>query len=76
MGWVLFKLGRHEEALVHLELAYRRLNDQEVAAHVVEVMAVLERREEALELLLVAENKDPDSELLKDVRERYFSEAP
>jgi hypothetical protein len=39
-------------------------------------MAVLEQREEALELLLVAENKDPDSELLKDVRKRYFSEAP
>jgi tetratricopeptide (TPR) repeat protein len=75
-GWVLFKLGRHEEALVHLQRAYQRLNDQEVAAHVVEVMAVLERRDEALELLLVAEQKAPDSELLKDVRKRYFSEAP
>ena len=75
-GWVLFKLGRHEEALVQLQRAHQRLNDQEVAAHVVEVMAVLERRDEALELLLVAEQKDPDSELLKDVRKRYFSEAP
>ncbi len=73
---LLFKLGRHEEALVQLQRAHQRLNDQEVAAHVVEVMAVLERRDEALELLLVAEQKDPDSELLKDVRKRYFSEAP
>lgn len=76
LGWVLFKRGRYEEALVQLQRAYKSLNDQEVAAHVVEVMAVLERRDEALELLLVAEQKDPDSELLKDVRERYFSGAP
>ena len=76
LGWVLFKRGRYEEALVQLQRAYKSLNDQEVAAHVVEVMAVLDRRDEALELLLVAEQKDPDSELLKDVRERYFSGAP
>lgn len=76
LGWVYYRLGRHEEALVELERAYQRLNDHEVAAHLVEVMAVLERREEALELLLAAEQKDPDSELLKDVRKRYFPETP
>jgi len=76
LGWVLFKLGRHEEALLELQRAYQGLSDQEVAAHIVEVMAVLERRDEALEMLLVAEQKDPDSELLKDVRKRYFSENP
>ena len=74
-GWVLYKLGRHEEALVELERAYALFDDAEVAAHVVEVLAVLGRRDEALERLEEAEARQPDSEFLKDVRERFFSEA-
>ena len=76
LGWVLYKLGRHEEALHELQRAYERLNDHEVASHIVEVLAVLDRRDEALELLETAEKKTPDSELLKNVRERHFSDAP
>ncbi len=76
MGWVLFKLGRHEEALVELQRAYEGLEDAEVAAHIVEVLAVLGRRDEALEFLVEAEEKDPESPLLEDVRERMFPEAP
>ncbi len=72
LGWVLHKLGRHEEALVELERAYERLDDPEVAAHIVEVLAVLARDEEALQFLVAAETKDPESPLLKDVRERVF----
>jgi len=37
---------------------------------------VLERRDEALELLQNAEKDDPENELLIDVRERFFSESP
>ncbi len=73
-GWVLYKLGRHEEALVELERAYALFDDAEVAAHIVEVLAVLGRRDEALERLEQAETKQPDSEFLEDVRERFFSE--
>ena len=76
LGWVLYKLGRHEEALHELQRAYESLNDHEVASHIVEVLAVLDRRDEALELLETAEKKTPDSELLKNVRERHFSETP
>lgn len=76
MGWVLFKLGQNEAALAELQRAYEWLTDHEVASHIVEVLAVLERHDEALDLLESAERKDPDSELLKDVRERYFPETP
>ena len=72
MGWVLFKLGRHEEALVELQRAYEGFDDHEVAAHIVEVLVALERRDEALEFLQAAEEKTPDSELLEDVRTRLF----
>ncbi len=74
-GWVLYKLGRNEEALVELERAYVLMQDAEVAAHIVEVLAVLDRRDEALEVLEEAEERQPDSQFLKDVRERFFPDA-
>lgn len=72
LGWVLHKLGRHEEALTELNRAYARLDDPEVAAHIVEVLAALAREDEAMDLLVAAESKDPESRLLRDVRERVF----
>ncbi len=75
-GWVLYKLGRHEEGLAELQRAYDRMKDPEVASHIVEVLAELDRRDEAMEILEHAEKQDPDSEMLKNVRKRYFSESP
>lgn len=71
-GWVLYKLGRHEEALVELEKAYALLDDPEVAAHIVEVLAALNREDDARDFLLAAEEKAPASKLLADVRARIF----
>jgi len=76
LGWVLHKRGKNDEALGHLETAYAKFPDPEVAAHLVEVLAALERDDEALELLVNAELQDPESGLLKDVRERLFPETP
>lgn len=72
MGWVHFKRGRFEAALADLQKAYEGFADHEVAAHLVEVLMVLKRDEEALELLIDAEEKQPDSKLLEDVRKRLF----
>jgi len=76
LGWVLYKLGQHEEGLAELQRAYESMDDAEVASHLVEVLAELERHDEALELLESAEKLNSDSELLKNVRSRYFSESP
>jgi hypothetical protein len=51
------------------------MQDPEVAAHIVETLVALDRRDEALERLAAAEEKTPDSPLLKDVRDRHFSDA-
>jgi tetratricopeptide (TPR) repeat protein len=75
MGWVLFKQGRLEEALAELERAWDGMRDPEVAAHIVETLVALGRREEALERLAAAEAETPDSEQLQDVRERLFGDA-
>jgi tetratricopeptide (TPR) repeat protein len=76
LGWVLYKTGRHEEGLVELQRAYEWLPDHEVASHIVEVLAELERHDEALEVLEFAEKSMPESELLENVRDRYFPETP
>ena len=75
LGWVLYKQGEYEEALAELQRAYDRLDDHEVAAHIVEVLDALGRRDEALELLEDAESRHSDSELLDDVRNRLFPDA-
>ncbi len=75
LGWVLYKLGEHEAALAELKRAYEKLDDPEVASHIIEVLAALDRNDEAMDLLLAAEEKTPASSLLKDVRERLFADA-
>ncbi|MDH3848466.1 MAG: tetratricopeptide repeat protein [Gammaproteobacteria bacterium] len=75
LGWVLFKRGEYEAALVELERAYEKLDDHEVAAHIVDVLVALERRDDALEVLEDAEGRHSDSDLLKDVRNRLFPDA-
>ncbi len=75
-GWVLYKLGRHEEARAELQKAYDAFDDHEVAAHLIEVLVALDRRDDALALLASATEKTPDSPLLDDVRARLFPESP
>ncbi len=75
LGWVLYKTGQHEAALAELMRAYEKLDDPEVASHIVEVLAALNRNDEALEILVAAEEKTPSNPLLKDVRERFFAGA-
>ncbi|MDG2107431.1 MAG: tetratricopeptide repeat protein [Woeseiaceae bacterium] len=76
LGWILYKTGRYEEALVELRRAYELLPDHEVASHIVEVLVELEQYDEALQVLESAEKSILESELLKNVRDRYFSEKP
>jgi tetratricopeptide (TPR) repeat protein len=75
LGWVLYKQGQNEAALVELKRAYEKLDDPEVASHIIEVLEALDRNDEAMDLLLAAEEKAPASSLLKDVRKRLFADA-
>ena len=75
LGWVLYKRGHNEKALEQLQEAYKNFPDHEVAAHVVDVLVALERDDDALEFLAEAEARNPDSELLRDVRDRRFPDT-
>lgn len=75
-GWVLHRQGQHDEALNHLERAYERFRDPEVASHIVEVLWALQRHDDAETTLENAELLYPDNELLKSVRERLLPDTP
>ena len=51
MGWVYFRLGQPDNALAWLESAYAQVPDQEIAAHLAEVLHTLGRSEEARQLI-------------------------
>ncbi len=71
MGWVLFRLGRHDEALSYLRKAYERMPDGEIAAHLGEVLWVAGQRDEAWRIWDEALAADPDHEYLQSVIGRY-----
>lgn len=69
-GWVLYRLGRHEEALVELRRAFALQKDAEIAAHIAEVLWVLGRRDEARAFFERARGLDPDSRALERALQR------
>ena len=73
MGWVLYRLGRHEEAAEHLRRSYEGEPDPVVAAHLGEVLWVLGRHEEAREIWDSALDDSPDNEVLLETIERLGS---
>ncbi len=76
MGWVYFRLGQPEEALPWLESAYTQIPDQEVAAHLAEVLQALGREEEArrlIEQIMQRTNLHPQ---IDDLLKRYPELTP
>ncbi|MEG2803892.1 tetratricopeptide repeat protein [Stenotrophomonas sp.] len=70
-GWVLYRLGRNEEALVQLRRAWSLAKDAEIAAHVGEVLWVMGRKEEARGFFEEARKLDPDNRALQRVIEKH-----
>ncbi len=70
-GWVLYRLGRNEEALVQLRRAWTLAKDAEIAAHVGEVLWVLGRKDEARRFFDEARKLDPDNRALQRVIEKH-----
>jgi len=69
MGWVLFKLGRTDEALPYLERAYEEVMDAEVAGHLIQAYQAAGQRDKAEALLRQSLKKSPDSkELIEAAR--------
>jgi tetratricopeptide (TPR) repeat protein len=71
MGWVLYRLGQHEEALNYLRQAMSLREDPEIAAHLFEVLWIMGREEEANKLWETARKSNPDNNLLLNVKQRF-----
>lgn len=71
MGWVLYRMGRLDEAETYLRRALEMRNDPEVAAHLGEVLWVKGEREAAREVWETALQTTPDDERLLDVIKRF-----
>lgn len=76
MGWVLFKMGRHAEALGYLRQAYERMPDGEIGAHLGEVLWISGQRQAAWRVWDEALAANPDHAYLKQVIERYRYSRP
>ncbi len=71
MGWVLYRLGRLDEAIEYLRKALNIRQDPEIAAHLGEVLWVRGEREQAKEVWETALQQTPEDTRLLDVIERF-----
>lgn len=65
MGWALFRVGRHQDALDYLEQARRRINDPEVDLHLGEVLLALDRKNDARDVWQKASERYPENDEIK-----------
>ena len=70
MGWVLFRLGRLQEAENYLRRAYAIRPDVEIGVHLGEVLWVKGEKADAQKLWRDANQKDPKSDILKNTLTR------
>lgn len=73
MGWVMFRLGRLEEALEFLERARDLDEDPEIMAHLGEVLWELGREEEARAVWSKALEANPESDAVTSTQARLTS---
>lgn len=74
-GWLQFKLGRTQAALEYLQRAYAKQQENEIAAHIAEVLWTLGRKEEAKKLFDKVIKDAPEDEYLLDFQQRILNKA-
>jgi tetratricopeptide (TPR) repeat protein len=68
LGWVLYRLGRYNDALPHLQRAVELVTDDAVVFdHLAELLLKLGRRDEAIKYLRRAREMEPDN---KDIAQK------
>lgn len=71
LAWAQYKLGNYADAEQNLRRAFAVFPDHEVASHLGEVLWVRGKQSEAQQVWESALEARPDSELLRDVMERF-----
>ncbi len=71
MGWVLYRMGRQQEAIKQLQRAYSIRQDAEIAAHLGEVLWVNGREDEARKIWTEALKDNANNEALRSTVKRF-----
>ncbi|MFK5914529.1 MAG: tetratricopeptide repeat protein [Woeseiaceae bacterium] len=71
LGWAYYRLGQYNEALRYLRLAFEKLPDAEIAAHLGEVLWVAGERDTAQKIWDSALLKAPNDDLLLNVMQKF-----
>lgn len=72
MGWLQFKKGNVSDAEVYLRKAYEKQAENEIAAHLAEVLWVTGRQEEATTIINEAIEQSPEDEYLLKFQQRFM----
>jgi tetratricopeptide (TPR) repeat protein len=70
MGWTLFKMKRHEEALTYLKKAADQLDDPEIFSHLAQALWAVGNKDQARQVLDKAIDSFPDDIKLKRVSDK------
>jgi len=71
-GWLQFKLGNYLQAVKYLQLAYEKQNSGEIAAHLCEVLWMMNKKGDAQKLLDEALKASPEDTDLLDFKKRFL----
>lgn len=72
-GWLQYKRGNLDLALEYLRKAYAKEPENEIAAHLAEVLWAMGNRKEAKELFEAAYKKSPSDEYLLSFKNRFLA---
>ncbi len=71
-GWLKYKMGDSQTALDYLQRAYDKQPENEIVAHLAEVLWTLGKREEAKKLFEKAIDETPDDPYLLDFKAKFL----
>ncbi len=74
-GWLQYKLGDHAEALKLLQRAYDKQPENEITAHLAELLWVTGEQKKARRLIDNALKKSPDDRYLLEFKRRFLQPA-
>lgn len=71
-GWLLFKRNQFESALEYLKKAYAKQTENEIAAHIAEVLWVMGNKKEAKDFFEAVYKKAPEDEYLLKFKQHFL----
>ena len=74
LGWVQYRMGRLEDSIANLRLAFAKRPDPEIAAHLGEVLWAQGKKDEARQIWRDSVKEHPENELLNATIKKYASD--